>query len=67
LIALYNFGLLTQNRLLEGLLALAPIVIVSPLSMRLARVISRRVFDAILIILLSVMELKLVYDGLFAG
>ncbi|HLQ26131.1 MAG TPA: hypothetical protein VK138_09660 [Acidiferrobacterales bacterium] len=67
MIALYNFGLLTQNRLLEGLLALLPIVIVLPLSMRLARIISRRVFDAILITLLSVMELKLVYDGLFAG
>ena len=67
LVALYNFGLLTQNRLLEGLLALLPVMIVLPLSMRLARVISPRVFDVILITLLSVMELKLIYDGLFGG
>lgn len=63
-ISLYRFGLFTQTRLLEGLLALLPIVIVLPLSIRLARVISRRVFDGILIVLMIVMEIKLLYNAL---
>ncbi len=67
LVALYNFGLFTQNRVVEGLFALLPIAIVLPLSMRLARSISRRLFDFILITLLAGMELKLIYDGLFGA
>lgn len=67
LVTLYQFGLFTQTRLLEGLLALLPIVIVLPLSIRLAHRISRRVFDVILIVLMIVMEFKLLYNAVYGA
>lgn len=67
LITLYKFGLFTRTRLLEGFLALLPILIVMPLSIRFAHLVSRKVFDAILIALMIVMELKLLYNAFFTG
>lgn len=65
--ALYQFGLFTRTRLVEGLLALLPIVVVLPLSIRLARIVSRRVFNAILVVLIVIMEIKFIYNGFFGG
>ena len=67
LLALAQFGMFTGVRLVEGLIALVPILVVMPLSVRLSRLISRRVFDAILITLIAVMGLRFLYKGLWGG
>ena len=64
LVTLYQLGLFTQTRLIEGLLALLPVFVALPIGIRLARVISRRAFDMILIAVIIAMELKFIYGGL---
>lgn len=65
LASLYQLGLFTYTRFIEGMLALLPIVIALPIGIRLARVISRRAFDKILIVVIVVIELKFIYNGIF--
>ena len=67
LFSLNQAGLFTHTRFLEGMLALLPIVVILPLSMRLARIVSRRAFDRILVALIVVMEIKFIYNGLWGG
>jgi len=66
-LALSGFGMLDRVRLVEGLLAVLPIIVVLPLSVRVAQRISRRVFDTILITLIAVMGLRFLYKGLLGG
>ena len=66
-ISLARLGLYTSERVFEGVIALAPVVIFLPLGMRMAKTISRKIFDRLLISILVLMEFKLLYDGLLAG
>lgn len=62
--AMTGFGLFTEARLWQGLLALVPVVLTMPLGLRLARVINRRVFDACVIVLLLATGFKLAWNGI---
>ncbi len=62
LIAVAGFGLFDQERALQGLLALIPVVIFVRLGMRMTRLISAKLFDRLIIGLIVVMELKLVWQ-----
>lgn len=66
-ISLTRLGLYTPERVFEGVIALAPVVIFLPLGMRMAKRISRAIFDRLLISILVLMEFKLLYDGLLAS
>ena len=63
LVAMTGLGLLTPSRLIEGLIAVIPIVIIMPLSIRISHRLSERLFDRILIGFLIVMEAKLLYNA----
>lgn len=65
--SLTQLGLYTPQRVFEGVIALGPVVIFLPLGMRMAKKISREIFDRLLISILVVMEFKLLYDGLLAS
>jgi hypothetical protein len=67
LISLYHLGLFTNARFMEGLLALLPVFIALPIGIRLAKIISRRAFDAILIAVIAIMELKFIYNGILGA
>lgn len=58
-----GLGLLTGPRMIESALALIPAVIGLPLGVRLGRMLSPRTFNRLVIALLSVMELKLLYEA----
>lgn len=64
LATLTNLGVYNSDRLVEGLIALIPVVLAQPLGMKLSRQISKAAFDKILLTTLVLMELKLLYDGL---
>lgn len=64
LVSIAGFGLFKDGRWIEGLFALIPIAIALPLGIRLARLISRRVFDAAVLGLLFVMGVRLAWKGL---
>lgn len=64
MIALWQFGVLTEPRLYEGLLAVIPILVVVPLAAKLTGIIPRRIFEVILMVFLVVMGVKLAADGI---
>jgi uncharacterized membrane protein YfcA len=57
-------GLYDQERVIQGLLAILPVVIFIPLGMRLTRRVSPRLFSLIIVGIIAAMEVRLVY-GLF--
>ena len=59
-------GLYDQDRIIQGLLAIVPVLIFVPVGMRLTRYISPKAFNWIIIGLIAAMEVKLVW-GLVAG
>ena len=59
-------GLYDKERVVQGLLAIIPVVIFTALGMRLTQKISARVFNLIIVGLIAAMELKLVW-GLIHG
>jgi len=64
LVALWQFGVFTAERLIEGTLALVPVLVCVPLGIRLGRRIGRALFDKLIIGLLIAMEARLLYIGL---
>lgn len=58
------FGLLTWSRSVESLLVLVPMVAFQFLGMQARRVVSPRAFNALVILLIVVMEIKLLREGL---
>ncbi|HEX9835240.1 MAG TPA: sulfite exporter TauE/SafE family protein [Alphaproteobacteria bacterium] len=62
-----SFGLVDEERLLEGLVALAPIALGLPLGIRLARTLDRRVFNWCLLAMLWALEARLLWQGLRFG
>ena len=62
LIAVSGFGLFDQERVLQGLLALIPVVVFVRLGMRMTRLISAKLFDRLILGLIVVMEGKLVWQ-----
>lgn len=59
-----SFGLFTPERLLLGVLALIPAILVMPIGFRVARMINRRVFDICVIVLLMGACAKLTWTGI---
>jgi uncharacterized protein len=59
-------GLYDHERIVQGLLAIIPVVIFIPLGMRLTERISPRVFSLVIVGLIAAMEVKLVW-GLVTG
>jgi uncharacterized protein len=59
-------GLYDQERIFQGLLAIIPVVIFIPLGMRLAKRVSARVFNLMIVGIIAAMEVKLVW-GLVQG
>ena len=66
LIGIAVAGLYDKERVVQGLLAIIPVVIFTALGMRLTQKISARVFNLIIVGLIAAMELKLVW-GLIHG
>lgn len=64
LAALAVAGIMTWGRFLEGWVALVPVVLMMPVGARASRLLSRRAFDRIIIVLLAVLALKLLRDSL---
>jgi uncharacterized membrane protein YfcA len=62
--AMSSFGLFNLERVVGGLIALVPVVIATPFGIRLSRRISRRAFDACIIVILLAMGARLVWRGL---
>lgn len=62
--AMASFGLFTGERLLLGVLALIPAILVMPIGFRVARVINRRAFDISVIVLLIGACAKLTWAGI---
>ena len=58
------FGALTVDRLYMGALACIPVGVVLPLSMMVARRIGRREFNAIIVTVLVVVEIRLIFKAL---
>jgi len=65
IVALWQFGVLTEPRLYEGLLAVVPILVIVPLAAKLTGIIPRRSFEGILMVFLVIMGLKLAASGIF--
>jgi uncharacterized protein len=59
-------GLYDQERIVQGLLAIIPVMIFIPLGMRLTEKVSARVFNMVIISIIAAMEVKLVW-GLVQG
>lgn len=59
-------GLYDQERIVQGLLAIIPVMIFIPLGMRLTEKVSARVFNLVIIAIIAAMEVKLVW-GLVQG
>lgn len=63
--AMLHFDLLTAERALQGMIALVPVAIFLPLGVRWARRLSAVAFQRALFATLVVVELRLLYDGLW--
>lgn len=59
-------GLYDQERVLQGLMAVVPVVLFIPLGMRLASKVSARMFNWVIVGIIAAMEVKLVW-GLVNG
>ncbi len=66
LIAVSSFGLFDQERVLQGLMALIPVVVFVRLGMRMTPMISAKLFDRLILGLIVAMEGKLLWQ-VFAG
>lgn len=55
-------GLYNYERIVQGLLAILPVMIFIPLGMRLTRKISARVFNLIIVGIIALMEVRLVWE-----
>jgi uncharacterized membrane protein YfcA len=64
--ALWIADVLTWHRLLESALALVPLVLLMPVGNWLARLISRRMFDWIILVVLGVIAVELLVKGVGA-
>ncbi len=58
------FGLLTTERVIQGLIAMVPVIAGTWLGLKLGRRIDARTFNICVFVLLSAMALKLAYDGI---
>ena len=67
MIAMSSLGLFTQARMMEGLLALVPVLVLTPVGLWVGRVISRRAFDAAVMVLLLVSGARLAWTGIAGG
>lgn len=63
-IALVGIGLFTQRRLIYSLLSLLPILLFLSIGSRVAKRVSRRTFDYLILLLMFGSAVKLIYDGL---
>ncbi len=63
-LTLAALGLYRDSRLLESLFALVPIIVTTPVGTRIARGMSRRAFDYLVLGVLLLSGTKLVYDAL---
>ena len=59
-------GLYDQERIVQGLLAIIPVMIFIPLGMRMTEKVSARVFNLMIVGTIALMEVQLVW-GLIAG
>lgn len=59
-----SFGILTAERLFYSLLALVPLMIFMPVGAFLGRRMTPKLFDMIILSLLTILAVKLVYDAL---
>ncbi len=57
------FGLFTTERVVQGLVAMIPVVVGTWLGLRLGRRIDARTFNVCVLVLLSAMAVKLAHDG----
>ena len=64
IIVMLGFGMFTMQRLVEGCLALIPLVIFQFFGMRLMGYVSPKVFTGAVVAVIVVMEIKLVWEGL---
>ncbi len=64
MVSMASFGLLTGERVLESAIAVVPTMIGVPLGVRLGRVIARDTFDRVILVGLTVLELRLIWQGL---
>ncbi|HET8726508.1 MAG TPA: sulfite exporter TauE/SafE family protein [Alphaproteobacteria bacterium] len=62
--ALALAGILTWDRLLEGVFALLPVLLMMPVGAWLARFLSRQAFDRAIMGLLCLITIKLIFDSL---
>lgn len=63
LVAVSGFGLMDQERLVQGLIAVVPVLIFVPIGMRMTRAISQTLFNRLIITLVIVMEFKLIWQA----
>ncbi|MDT0683209.1 sulfite exporter TauE/SafE family protein [Roseicyclus sp. F158] len=61
---LYGLGILSPERMILSIAALAPLFAGMPVGARLARAIDRATFDKIILAILAVISLRLVWSGL---
>ncbi len=66
-IAASGLGLFTAERLVQGVIALVPVVATMAVGIRIARHVSKRVFDICVIVLLAAMGTKLAWQGIFGA
>lgn len=64
IIALFGYGLLTVERLALSAAALVPVLVFMPVGARLARWMSARTFDRVMLVLLAAMAVRLAWTGL---
>lgn len=64
-VAMAHFGLFAPDRVLQGLAALVPVAIFLPAGIRVARRLSAAAFGRFLFAILLLLELRLLYDGIW--
>lgn len=65
--AILHYGLLTPARLVESMAAILPVALFMPLGIAAGRRLSERGFQIWLFLLLALIEIRLLYDGLWNG
>ncbi len=63
MVSMASFGLFSQERVLESVIAVVPTMIGVPLGVRLGRVIARETFDKIILGVLLILEARLIWQG----
>jgi uncharacterized protein len=66
MVSMASFGLFTEERVLESVIAVVPAMIGVPLGVRLGRVIARGTFDRIILGVLMILEARLIWQGIGA-